>query len=389
MRYLFIFILAFQFFSGYAQPLRDINYQYLYNPGLSFNLLMKPERSGENWSVWYQLQLRDTTMDLSEFRIQWDVRNNLSDKEGQLVKVDSIAGDLSGKPGFSGKIDLAASTSAKILTAKVIHNPRKTAWIFYKVITPEYPTDGGVVVNGEPVLNTYIRNDVAASLKSNVPNNIVSYYEDDFPAAAPGFSEALGKVSKGMRVDSTFTVAEGQEIIFKNIGLYLVQRDTNATQGFAFRAESDYPKLAKLESLADPLIYICTPQEFERIKLAKGDKKAFDRVILSITKNAERAKDFMRAYFRRVELANHYFSSYKEGWKTDRGMIYIIFGLPNEVFKSTDREIWNYKNSSFKVTFEFVKSGTLFDPDNYVLVRNNKYRETWYEVVDLWRNARF
>jgi len=153
--------------------------------------------------------------------------------------------------------------------------------------------------------------------------------------------------------------------------------------------EEDYPRLAKIESLADPLIYVCTKQEFDRIKLAKGDKKAFDRVILSITGDTERAKNFMRTYFRRVELANEFFTSYKEGWKTDRGMIYIIFGLPDQVFRFTDREVWTYKNNTYKITFDFVKSSTLFDPENFVLVRDKKFQETWYEVIDLWRNARF
>ena len=192
-----------------------------------------------------------------------------------------------------------------------------------------------------------------------------------------------------MIVDSTFNYPPISQLRFLKRGLYLVQQDTNATEGFAFRVEEDYPHLAKVESLADPLIYICTKQEFERVKQAKGDKKAFDRVILAITGNTERARNFMRSYFRRVELANQYFTSYKEGWKTDRGMIYIIFGLPDQVYRFTDREVWTYKNSSYKITFDFVKSSTLFDPDNFVLVREKKFQETWYEVIDLWRNARF
>jgi hypothetical protein len=111
--------------------------------------------------------------------------------------------------------------------------------------------------------------------------------------------------------------------------------------------------------------------------------------VLSVTGDKERAKDLMKSYFRRVELANRYFTSYKEGWKTDRGMIYIIFGLPDEVYQFTDREVWNYKNSSYKISFDFVQSSTVFDPDNYVLIRQKKFQETWYEVIDLWRNARF
>ena len=171
-------------------------------------------------------------------------------------------------------------------------------------------------------------------------------------------------------------------------GLYLIQSDTNSTQGLSVRAEDDYPKFTKVPSLAGPLIYICTKQENDRLVLAKNDKRAFDRVILGITQDTERAKKLIRNYFRRVEHANELFTSYKEGWKTDRGMIYIIFGPPEQVYKFNDREVWTYK-TSFDVTFNFTKSSSVFDPDNYVLIRNKKYQQLWYEVIDLWRDARF
>src|SRR5690606_12532002 len=111
--------------------------------------------------------------------------------------------------------------------------------------------------------------------------------------------------------------------------------------------------------------------------------------ILSITQDTERARILMRNYFRRVELANRYFSSYKEGWKTDRGMVFIIFGLPDEVYLFDDREVWEYKNNRLSESFVFVRSGSIFDPGNKVLIRQRKKESSWYEGVDLWRNARF
>jgi hypothetical protein len=97
----------------------------------------------------------------------------------------------------------------------------------------------------------------------------------------------------------------------------------------------------------------------------------------------------MRNYFKRVEAANQYFSSYKEGWKTDRGMIYIIYGIPDEVYLFEDREVWEYKNEDFKERFQFVKSATIFDPENYVLIREKSFTNDWYNMIDLWRKARF
>jgi hypothetical protein len=110
---------------------------------------------------------------------------------------------------------------------------------------------------------------------------------------------------------------------------------------------------------------------------------------LSITGTPERARIFMRNYFRRVEQANVLFSSYKEGWKTDRGIIYIIFGPPEEVFLVGNREVWEYNNVYYKGRFTFVKSPTIFDPENFVLIRDKNYSDNWYSMIDLWRKARF
>jgi GWxTD domain-containing protein len=217
---------------------------------------------------------------------------------------------------------------------------------------------------------------------------VVSYYDDNFPAAAPAFSEGQAKVARTMVADSVYTQVDGNRVEMHRKGLYLFQKDTLAAEGFAVRVENDYPKFSRFRNLPGPLIYICTKQEYDRLELA-SDKNAFDRTVLSITGDTERAKKLIRSYFRRVELANEYFTSYKEGWKTDRGMIYIIFGLPNEVYRFDDREVWYYENGLFNITFDFARSGSLFDPDNYVLIRDKKHKETWYEVIDLWRNARF
>ena len=214
----------------------------------------------------------------------------------------------------------------------------------------------------------------------------VSYYKVSFPVAAPAFSNTQAKVSKTLKPDSVFSVVPTE---FRKKGLYLVQQDTTSAEGVAFRVEEDYPKLNTIESLAGPLIYICTKQEAEKLKQVGNDKKKFDQLILTITGNSDRARTFMRSYFRRIELANQYFSSYKEGWKTDRGMIYTIFGLPEEVYLFDDREVWDYQNNHVKIRFQFVKSPSLFDPDNYVLIRDKKFTTPWYEMIDLWRKARF
>lgn len=386
MKYLVILLLLSTSLSG--QSLRDLNYSFLYNPNEPVVFDIQVARTGNQWTAFYSLSVRDTTIDISNFLVQWGIRKDLSEKEGESVRANNITKTLL-KDRIQGIVTIDSVLERRYLTAKVLNNTVKRAWIFSKTLEPNYPVDSYLLINNSPVMESFIKVNTPVVINGDGKQKILSYYNDNFPAAVPGFSEGMARVAKSMVVDSTFTHNEGQPITFTQTGLYLVQADTNSTHGLAFRVEGDYPRLSKVESLADPLIYICTKQEFERIKEAKGDKKAFDKVILSITRDTERARNFMRSYFRRVELANEFFTSYKEGWKTDRGMIYIIFGVPDQVYRFTDREVWTYKNNLYKVSFEFVKSSTLFDPDNFVLVRDNKFQETWYEVIDLWRNARF
>lgn len=66
-------------------------------------------------------------------------------------------------------------------------------------------------------------------------------------------------------------------------------------------------------------------------------------------------------YFSRVEHANQKFSAMKkEGWKTDRGRVYLIYGEPSEVERypnqldSKPYEIWQYHNLEGGVVFVFA-----------------------------------
>jgi GWxTD domain-containing protein len=367
-----------------GQPLRDINYSYLYDPTSDFSFDMKVVR-GIEWNVFYKLEVKDTSMRVANYTVQWETRDELSDKEGTALSPEvNILQEQKTLSG--GSFRVATSATPKILSAKVINSKTKRAWIYYRVLSPEYPVITYLKKNDEVIFKPYVN--ITDQVSTASENWVVSYYEDNFPAALPPFSETQGRVNKGMKTDSTFSIT-GSPVSFSQKGLYLLQKDTSAVEGLAFRSEDDYPRYAKIQSLAGPMVYVCTKQEYDRLVLAKGDKKAFDRIVLGMTADTDRAKKFIRNYFRRVELANQLFTSYKEGWKTDRGMIFIIFGLPDEVLKFSDRETWSYKNDDYNVTFNFSKSPSLFDPENYVLIRDKKYTQTWYEVIDLWRNARF
>lgn len=372
--------------GSYAQALRDINFNYLYNPAEHFRFNMQPVKKLTGWEIHFNLTPQDTSS-ANRYTIRWQIRESLTSSEG--IQLDSA--NQAGSGLYSGTFRLNDALEPIVLLAEVTDNETHRSKVFFRVLKPDFPVDGYLAdaLTGEVNVNSFVHTDKRFTIGDEMRPMAVSFFNDDFPAASPAFSESMARVASKINADSLFIVAPEEQVVFSKRGLYLMQKDTAVALGFAVRAEDDYPKFNKLQSLYGPMIYITTKPEYERLKSAGKDKKVFDKVILGITRDSDRAKNFMRSYFRRVEMANLFFTSYKEGWKTDRGMIYIIFGMPEEVYMSDDQEMWRYDNDQRKLTFNFVRSATLFDPENYVLVRDKKYQRTWYEAVDLWRNARF
>jgi GWxTD domain-containing protein len=346
---------------------------------------MKPVRLSTSWNILFEVVSNDKNVPISAIQIKWQLREALFDKDGVLIPEDDVEVRQIGDK-ITGSVTLPLQDKLQIIVATVAVGDGKQRWMYYKILDVNYPVNGFLNQNDLPLVEKYTKGDASYSLNTDTPH-IVSYYQKPFPPATPLFSTSASSVSAALQVDSVYTV-EGEQIQFPSDGLYLIQHDTTASSGVVIRRQTDYPKYSKLENLAEPLIYICNAQEYDRIKMAGDNKATFDRVILGITGDQERARILIRNYFKRIELANIFFTSYKEGWKTDRGMVYIIFGMPDEVFKFDKREVWNYKNANYKLTIDFVRSPSIFDPDNYVVIRSKKYEETLYRVIEMWRNAR-
>ena len=105
---------------------------------------------------------------------------------------------------------------------------------------------------------------------------------------------------------------------------------------------------------------------------------------------AIRGKEVIKMYYNRVQDANMLFTSYLQGWATDRGMIYIIFGKPGVVNKTSTAESWIYgaESNMMALRFDFEKIDNPFTDNDYKLERNISYRSNWYRAVDSWRSGR-
>jgi hypothetical protein len=66
------------------------------------------------------------------------------------------------------------------------------------------------------------------------------------------------------------------------------------------------------------------------------------------------AKNVISLFYSRVEEANKRFSCYKEGWKTDMGMLFILLGPPWQVETPVQQIVWHYGYNRTDRTLSFV-----------------------------------
>jgi GWxTD domain-containing protein len=237
------------------------------------------------------------------------------------------------------------------------------------------------------VNETVVIGDVAGTQKK-----LFGYrYKHDFEAASSPMNTSARPATKSLTIDSTLTITTGQPFSLPKEGLYYFMEDTTDASGIGLVvADKRFPKMTRPEKLIKPVLYMSTSTEISELNQAQDTKKAFDRYWLSLMAgNEEVARKTLKAYFNRVEEANRLFTSYKEGWKTDKGMIYIVLGAPDRVQRNREREVWVYNRRAgvSEINFTFTKKPNQFVEDHYELVRYIEYQPIWYPIVEAWRTG--
>ena len=213
-------------------------------------------------------------------------------------------------------------------------------------------------------------------------------YKADFPAALPPMSLSAKKVAPTIPVLDSAELPTLVPFALTKPGLYAVQ-PSQGSGGIMLVEEDGYPELTTARDLIEPLLYITTSKERNALYQSVDPKKAVDQFWLDIGGTEGFARTLIKSYYSRVTDANQLFTSHKQGWKTDRGMIYIVMGRPTAVHRYADREEWTYAAGKDQPTTEFVfyrKEHTL-TKNHYELLRNPVFEPVWYRAAEKWRKG--
>ena len=340
---------------------------------------------------------------LARLAIQYHLISSYETKDIIDSATVQISDPFSASPkDIIGKIDFSATfTNNYTLQVDLIDlNRNITSKSFVNIEKFDNTTRQNFLMLSAPKKTAIFRDNIGKDekfiIRYKVPNSkiYVRYYRRNFPLPAPPFSPS-NMMPFEYRADSLFSLQldEKDSVGFKfsKQGFYHIQADTNTKEGLTlFRFDDDFPKVKKPEHLLEPLRYLTTKQEYENMSSYKNLKTAVDSFWVYAGGSHDRARELVKKYYHRVEDANDYFSSYIEGWKTDRGLIYIIYGPPNIVYRSADSESWVYgeENNFNSFTFTFLKVINPFTDNDYRLDRSQTFKTSWFNSVEMWRQGR-
>ncbi|HLR25357.1 MAG TPA: GWxTD domain-containing protein [Fodinibius sp.] len=160
---------------------------------------------------------------------------------------------------------------------------------------------------------------------------------------------------------------------------------------FGIKSEN-YPAVKTARELARPLIFLMGEGDHEELmNISNRDslKAAMDRFWLKNIGNKNQARQVIQKYYQRVEEANKQFSNFKEGWKTDLGMIYVLFGPPWYTEDHLKELIWyySYNHSDPEYSYYFMQpklKNKYYPFYHYLLRRSNYYYTVQYQQRQLW-----
>lgn len=398
---LFCFLIALSFTSLAQTTLSTTDQSLRYSLYARLGMKIIPIKLSEsNYKLQFVVEKIEENASLDTYQFSYLILNSYNEeiRAGQKIKFSDI--------------DLIASTERHWLFEKTIEIPQsqETAIAYFEAIDSrqqdvytshldlkspyvfDQPSFGYYFANEVPFDQNYLTQGQSLLFKSSKGPSLFSFfYPSPFAVPFPPMETRLAEVPKEVALENRGDFLANIPKTLNDEGYYFFQSDSTAKTGLLLRTVHDaFPKVKDWNEMVDMVTYISTKKEHETLLAAQDKKKALDAYWYNLTRNEEAAKGLIRNYFKMVEFANILFTDFKEGWKTDRGMVYIIMGPPQEVNFYEDREVWSYAgiDDTSKIRFTFTRVKTILSPHFYTLNRSRAYQPIWFKNISQWRSGR-
>lgn len=250
-------------------------------------------------------------------------------------------------------IDLTKYKSDFVLYPPLIMNQYKGTWQGGKKLLPSYNNE---INFQQSFISIYISgklagDDYSVQLRlSDMKDELIAQLDSTFNNSVSFFTQKLGLPIEdvhGLRLKLDVTLEQNGKTQKQQIELKIKRPGVSSS-------------IRDINEAIDQMKYILTSTERKQLsKARKNDKEA---LFYTFWRERNPSSDtngnqLMDQYYIRVAYANEHFTSFAPGWKNDMGMIYILFGPPDDIertFMSSNRnarQTWQYYRVNRSFTF--------------------------------------
>jgi len=302
-------------------------------------------------------------------------------------------------------LKIQSSISDIQLASRILQDSENTASVFYKNSYEIIPMPTAIFGEGQPVLFYYtelynlLKGDAASDIKLeqivfNSRGASVSISSKKINRKMDSRVE-VGKVLVHKMPTDTYTlvlnlvdsvanygVSSRKKFFVYNPSVVSVDtffQQTTSTLGTMFGAMSD----EELDDLFSKSRYLATPNEinqYSKMSNEEGKREFLHQFWETRDNNPnDYRNEFFLSYLKRIDESNlRYHALGRDGWETDRGRVYLMYGDPNEIERYPNEtetrpyEIWSYHELEGGVYFIFADITGFSD---YQLVHSTKRGE--------------
>lgn len=371
---------------------------YLYDLDHEFLIEHKVASDEGKHKVYLKFTLNSGNVKVSDYLLTYDLRSNYTaEKEPNTeIQLDSSAILFTGFREFIYQFEV--ETDSKQLIVLDIYNIPKNRRFKYDIplVIGSRTAPPFMLFQPEtdiPYFSSYVNKGDKVRIRDvfrEDGNFEITGFQVNAGIPMPPFDDTAIEPAEPVVLDTLYGTQQNELFTFYNEGYYKISASKERQQSlYLLVTDPYYPFFNDYNKLARPLIFLSTNDEYTALQEAKDSRDGFEEFVQNtISSNQRVAKDFIKYFYRRIRKAGRLFTTDRDGWKTDRGMIYLIFGNPLQVFRNEKTELWVYSSGNggrLRFVFDRVENEGAV---TYNLIRGNRYKEDWMTAVTQWRSGR-
>ncbi len=363
-------------FSAMALDFSRINVSWQYDPQAEIQMQDRIVQNGDSLTIFIRFRFKEA----ADWDIDYLVQPNYSSEGHKKLKSFKLDTLLSDPQSFILRLSFK-KPNENLLVVKIF---QEGAFYYYDIRLKNgslsYPSILLIDGDGLPIFDNFLNTSKFSWIGSE-QFHATEYIENSEPADPPMAS--MKALAPSILPDSTFEFSDS--VTFTDNNFYVIREDSNALSGVTIvKVYPYYPEYKLLGELATSMHYILNEPERKSLRNSRNLKESFNSFWIKTYTTKFRARNAIRNYYNWIEQANKRFTDFKQGWKTDRGMIYIVYGVPDEVYRSDSEEEWFYDEGP---SFEYTILSTFFSPETYALRRNLSHQKSWFEFIAAMRRG--